>query len=177
MKEIVKKLFAMQLNYGGMADDIYHFLPVQEKEMLVEANGRFFLKDEERKKIRVVLTGGVFDILHIGHIITLTEAKKHGDVLVVAIAKDEHIRKKGREPVHAQEYRKMMVEALKPVDVAISGRDNPEELIAIVKPEVIVYGYDQKEFLKPAGIEVVKLSKKIDDSKFKTGKILVDLGL
>jgi hypothetical protein len=50
-------------------------------------------------------------------------------------------------------------------------------MLEIVKPDVIVYGYDQKEFLNPKGVEVVKLSKKIDDSKFKTGKIIDELGL
>ena len=66
--KIAKKIFLMQLNYGGIAEDMYHFLPENERQRLVEKEGRFFLKDEERKKLRVVLTGGVFDILHIGHI-------------------------------------------------------------------------------------------------------------
>lgn len=175
--KIAKKLFLMQLNYGGIAEDMYHFLPENERQRLVEREGRFFLKDEERKKLRVVLTGGVFDILHIGHILTLQEAKKHGDVLVVAVARDEMIKKKNREPVHDQEYRQIMVGAIKPVDIAISGFEDPHEMIEFIRPDVIVYGYDQKEFLKPEGVEIVKLSRKIDDKKFKTGKILESLGL
>src|SRR5271157_1081303 len=98
MKEISKKLFIMQIQYAGIPEDVYHFLPENEKSMLIEKKGRFYLNDEGRTRIRVVLTGGVFDILHIGHVFTLSEAKKHGDVLVVAVAKDEHIKKKGREP-------------------------------------------------------------------------------
>lgn len=176
MKEIVK-LFILQLTHNGIPEEIYHFLNENEREMLFESKGRFFLKEEERRKIKVALTGGVFDILHIGHIVTLNEAKKHGDVLVVVIATDNHIRKKGREPIHQQEYRKIMVESLKPVDVALCGFEKPEESIAKVEPDVIVYGYDQQEFIKPKGIEIVKLSKKIDDTKFKTGKILGDLGV
>jgi cytidyltransferase-like protein len=176
MKEAAK-LYVMQLQYGGIPEEVYHFLPEHEKMMLIEKSGRFFLRDQERRRIRVVLAGGVFDILHIGHIVTLAEAKKHGDVLVVAIARDDHIRKKGREPVHGLEYRKMMVEALKPVDLAIGGFDNPERMVELVGPDVIVYGYDQKETFKPKGVEIVKLAGKIDDSKFKTGKILEDLGL
>ncbi len=177
MKELARKLFVMELSYGGIPEDIYHFLPDNEKALLVESRGRFILKKEARAKIRVVLTGGVYDILHIGHLITLLEAKKHGDVLVVAMAKDDHIRKKGREPVHPMEYRKMMVEALKPVDIAISGFDDPKKMVKAVQPDVIVYGYDQKEFLKPSGVEIVKLEKRVDDSRFKSGKILQDLGL
>lgn len=177
MKETARKLYVMQLQYGGIAEDAYHFLPAAEQGMLVERKGRFFLRDVWRGKLRVVLTGGVFDVLHIGHVVTLTEAKGHGDVLVVAVAKDEHIRKKGRTPVHPQEYRRMLVEALKPVDVALCGFDRPEKLLAFVKPDVIVYGYDQKEFIRPKGVEIVKLDKRIDDTKFKTGRILELLGL
>ncbi len=177
MRETIKKLFVMQLRYGGIPEDIYHFLPKKERRMLVEKGGMFFLRSEERKKIKVVLTGGVFDVLHIGHIVTLDEAKKHGDVLVTAIAKDEHIKRKKREPVHPQEYRRMMVESLKPVDVAVSGFRNPKKMLEFVKPDVIVYGYDQKEHLKPKGVEIVKLLKGIDDKKFKTAKILDELGL
>jgi cytidyltransferase-like protein len=176
MKEIAK-LFVMQLQYGGIAEDIFHFLSGQEKKMLFEKDGRFYLKDEERKRIKVVLTGGVFDVLHIGHIVTLSEAKKHGDVLIVAIARNEHIRKKGREPVHDLEYRKIMVECLKPVDLAIEGFEKPEQMLELVKPDVIVYGYDQKDSVRPKGVEIVRLERKIDDSKFKTGRILERFGL
>ncbi|MCI0504194.1 adenylyltransferase/cytidyltransferase family protein [Candidatus Micrarchaeota archaeon] len=176
MKEAAR-LYLMQLQYGGIPEDIFHFLTGREKEMLIEREGRFFLKDAERKRIKVVLTGGVFDILHIGHIVTLSEARKHGDVLVVAIARNEHIRKKGREPIHDVEYRKIMVECLKPVDLAVEGFDKPERMLELVKPDVIVYGYDQKEAPAPKGVAVVKLEKKVDDGKFKTSRILEDLGL
>lgn len=177
MKELVKKLFLLQLTHNGIPDDIYHFLKEDERKLLSGSDGKFFLRDEERAKITVVLTGGVFDILHIGHIVTLNEAKKYGDVLVVILATDNHIRKKGREPIHQQEYRKIMVESLKPVDLALSGLEKPKDSVDRVKPDVIVYGYDQSEFIKPENVKIVKLSKKIDDSKFKTGKILGELGV
>ena len=75
MSETAKKLLVMELNYGGIAEEIYHFLPENEKKCLEERKGRFFLRDEERKKVKVVLTGGVYDILHIGHLFTLNEVK------------------------------------------------------------------------------------------------------
>ena len=177
MKDTAKRLLVLQLQWGGIPVEIYHFLGDTEKKMLVEKKGVFFLDEKHRKTLKVVLTGGVFDIIHIGHLVTLSEAKKRGDILVVAIAKDDAIRKKGREPVHIQEYRKIMVESLKPVDAALAGFENPKAMVDYVKPDVIVYGYDQKEFLAPAGIEIVKLDKSIDDKKFKTGKILSELGL
>lgn len=176
MRETAKKLLVMQLRYAGIPEDIYHFLPENERKLLIERKGLFFLRPEERKTLKVVLTGGVFDVLHIGHILTLNEAKKHGDILVVAVAMDGYIRKKEREPVHSLEYRKIMVESLKTVDVAISGFKQPKKMLEFVGPDVIIYGYDQKEFMKPKGVEVVKLSNKIDDTKFKTRRILDKLG-
>jgi cytidyltransferase-like protein len=177
MKETVKKLYLMELRYGGIPEDIYHFLPESERKLLVEEKGVFILKPEERKKIKVVLTGGVFDILHIGHIVTLEEARKLGDVLVVAVARDDMIRKKKREPIHSQDYRKIMVSALRSVDLALSGFEDAQKMFKYVSPDVIAYGYDQKDFIRPEGVQIVRLDKKIDDGKFKTGKILEVLGL
>ncbi len=177
MRQIIKKLFLIQLAQTGIPGEVHQELTEKEKALLIEKNNKFFLKDDERKKIKVALTGGVYDVLHIGHLLTLNEAKAHGDVLVVAVANDDHIRKKGREPIHQQEYRKMMVEALKPVDIAISGFEDPKKMLEVVKPDVIVYGYDQKPFLKPEGVEVVQLTNKMDETKFKSGKIIETLGL
>lgn len=174
---MISRLYIMQLKYAGIPNAVYDVLPEHERAMLINVDGKFFLKPEQRKKIKVVLTGGVFDVLHIGHIVTLNEAKKHGDVLIVAIAQDEHIRKKNREPIHPLEYRTIMVEALKPVDLAVSGFDDPKKMLDAVKPDAIVYGYDQKETIKTEGVTIIRLSKCIDDSKFKTGKILDELGI
>jgi len=177
MKEKIKGLYVLQLREGGIAEDVFHFLPEEEQAMLEEIKGRFFLKPEYRKRIRVVLTGGVFDILHIGHIFTLNEARKHGDVLVVAVAGDPHIEKKKRKPIHSQEYRAAMVEFLKPVDAALLGKAHPKALLEFVQPDVIVYGYDQEAFLKPEGVEVVKLSQQVAGEKFKTSRIIEELGV
>lgn len=137
----------------------------------------FSLSSSERAKIKVVMTGGVFDILHMGHLFTLTEAKKHGNFLVVVIARDEHISKKGRKPIHSQEYRAKMVEALKPVDAVVLGEEDPKKLVEQIKPNVIVYGYDQQEFLTPHGVKIVKLAEHMEPEKFKTNKIIKELGL
>jgi len=135
------------------------------------------MPDSERAKIKVVMTGGVFDILHMGHLFTLTEAKKYGNFLVVVVARDEHISKKGRNPIHSQEYRAKMVEALKPVDAVVLGEEDPGRLVELIKPEVIVYGYDQGEFLKPEGVKIVKLAEHIEPEKCKTKKIIKELGI
>ena len=94
---------------------------------------------------KIVLAGGVFDIIHPGHIQTLNAAKALGDVLVVVIATDKIAKKmKKRQPLHNQELRHELVSSLSMVDVAIVGNeDNIFETVKMVKPNVIALGYDQ----------------------------------
>lgn len=175
--ETLKKLCALEIMENGIPEKTFQMLSGGEKRLLEKKDGRYFLKIEERKKIRVGLTGGVFDILHMGHVFTLNEAKKHCDLLVAVVASDAHIGKKGRKLVHSQEYRGAMVEFLKPVDVAILGGKDYRETLARVKPDVIIYGYDQEPFLNPEGIEIVRLKKHIEPEKFKSSRIIKELGL
>lgn len=92
-----------------------------------------------------VLVGGCFDILHFGHVSFLKEARKKGDYLVVLLESDEHLRKhKGpNRPIHTQEQRKEMLEALGFVDEVISlpvmsGDQDYFDLVQKIKPDVIV---------------------------------------
>jgi len=101
------------------------------------------LKKSSTKKI--VLAGGVFDIIHPGHIHTLNAAKALGDVLIVAIATDKTAEKmKKRSPLHTQELRRELVSCLSMVDKAIVGHeDDIFQTVKEVKPNIIVLGYDQ----------------------------------
>jgi len=101
------------------------------------------LKKSTTKKI--VLAGGVFDIIHPGHIHTLNAAKALGGVLVVAIATDKTAEKmKKRSPLHNQELRRELVSYLSMVDKAIVGHeDDIFQTVKEVKPNIIVLGYDQ----------------------------------
>ena len=94
---------------------------------------------------KIVLAGGVFDIIHPGHIHTLNAAKALGDVLVVAIATDKTAQKmKKRPPLHNQELRCELVNSLSVVDVAVIGHEKDIfQTVKMVKPNVIVLGYDQ----------------------------------
>jgi len=94
---------------------------------------------------KIVLAGGVFDIIHPGHIHTLNAAKALGDILVVAIATDKTAQKmKKRPPLHNQELRRELVSCLSMVDKAIVGHeDDIFETVKAIKPDIIVLGYDQ----------------------------------
>ena len=94
---------------------------------------------------KIVLAGGVFDIIHPGHIHTLTAAKALGDVLVVAIATDKTAQKmKKMTPLHDQELRCELVSSLSMVDEAIVGHEEDIfETVKEVKPDIIALGYDQ----------------------------------
>ncbi len=118
-----------------------------------------------RDSLRIVLAGGVFDIIHPGHIHTLKAAKALGDILVVAIATDRTAQKmKKRIPLHNQELRRELVDSLSMVDLAIIGHENDIfETVKLVKPEIIALGYDQthKEKFMSDGCKRINLDTKI----------------
>lgn len=102
-------------------------------------------------KRKIVLASGVFDLLHIGHVRFLEEAKKLGGEnakLIVIIARDSTVEKtKGRKPIMSEDQRCALVESLKVVDEAILGHKQFEigEVIEEIKPDIIALGYDQVE--------------------------------
>jgi len=102
-----------------------------------------------KKKPTTVLASGVFDLIHYGHIFYLEEAKKAGGKnarLIVIVARDTSIEKRGKKPIVPEEQRRAIVEALKPVDEAILGYEpmNLEDVIMKIKPDIIAVGFDQK---------------------------------
>ena len=121
-----------------------------------------------------MLAGGVFDIIHPGHIHTLNAAKALADVLVVAIATDKTAQKmKKRPPLHNQELRRELVSYLSMVDVAIVGHEEDIfQTVKEVKPDIIVLGYDQihqEKFIDDGckrinlDIEIVRLQSPVPD--------------
>ncbi|MEM2095024.1 MAG: adenylyltransferase/cytidyltransferase family protein [Candidatus Caldarchaeum sp.] len=105
-------------------------------------------------RAKVVLTTGAFDILHLGHIKMLNDAKKLGgrrSKLVVLIASDKTVWKnKRRRPVFPASERRKMIKNLKPVDEAIVGYDplSFDKVMRRVKPDIVAFGYDQKKIKK-----------------------------
>ena len=90
------------------------------------------------------MASGVFDLIHIGHIYYLEEAKKLGDELIVVVACDETVQKKKHTPIMPASDRLKLVEALKPVDSAVLGHDDDMfRIVEQIKPDIIALGYDQ----------------------------------
>ncbi len=131
---------------------------------------------------KIVFTNGVFDILHKGHIASLSEAATYGDMLVVGINADASVKKlKGpTRPVNDENARALILASLLQTDaVVIFEEDTPLELIKLIKPNVLVKGGDYtideivgaKEVLAAGG--EVKIASIVDG--ISTSKIIDDL--
>jgi len=106
---------------------------------------RDILQGLKRSGKRIVFTNGCFDILHIGHIRCLVEAKKEGDILIVALNSDRSIRsiKGPSKPFTPEAERAEILSALACVDyVVIFDEPDPLELISSLKPNILVKGGD-----------------------------------
>lgn len=94
---------------------------------------------------RIVFTNGVFDLLHKGHIFSLSQAAKEGDVLVIGLNADASVKRlKGNSrPINDQDARALLLAALTMVDaVVIFEEDTPLQLINSILPDVLVKGGD-----------------------------------
>lgn len=94
---------------------------------------------------KIAFTNGCFDILHKGHIASLSDAAREGDILVVGVNSDASTKRlKGpHRPINNEHARTELLAALFMVDaVVIFEEDTPRELIAEVKPDVLVKGGD-----------------------------------
>ena len=130
--------------------------------------------------VRVMATG-VFDILHLGHLYFLREARKLGDELVVVVATDKTAEKMKHIPVTTQDMRVKLVAGLKPVDMAVLGyEDDRYRIVRELKPDIIALGFDQKHDeeqiksdLKKLGLDVkVVRLKPLDHDLNGTRKII-----
>ena len=134
------------------------------KKKLVNED-RITLTEMGRDSLRIVLAGGVFDIIHPGHIHTLNAAKLLGDVLVVVVATDNTaVKMKKRTPIHSQEQRQELVNSLEVVDLCLIGQENDIfKTVNHVKPQIIALGYDQihQERYITEGCKKIKLNAKV----------------
>ena len=123
----------------------------------------------QQDKRKVVLASGVFDLLHLGHVKFLEEARNAGGKdakLVVVVARDSTVEEtKHRKPVMPENQRRALVESLKVVDLAVLGLENFDvgNVIETIKPDVIALGYDQAEMAQRVKryVETHKLTVKV----------------
>ena len=175
LKRILAVMYVSQITGTSSEADIRKnsMLSVQEisdridelaRNQLVEAD-RKTLTDLGRDSLRVVLAGGVFDIIHPGHIHTLNAARALGDVLVVVVATDNTTAKmKKKMPLHSQEQRQEMVTSLSMVDLCLIGQeDDIFKTVDNVRPEIIALGYDQvhQEGFITKGCKRINLNAKV----------------
>lgn len=122
-----------------------------------------------------VITYGTFDLLHYGHINLLRRAKQYGDYLIVALSTDEFNKEKGKKSYFSYEKRKMLVEAIRYVDLVIPEKNWNQKITDIKEYHIdtFVIGDDWKgkfDYLKDEGINVVYLPRtpEISTSRIKS---------
>ena len=163
-RTIIKAAYLTQLSHGPFLEN--EFVGKSKADALIRLvnarlleekqtgrERRYSLTETGRNLISVVLAGGVYDVLHVGHLAALTEAKKLGDVLVVVVATDTTVETlKERKPLFPEEDRRALVEGLKPVDIAILGYEDVgfgfEQILSEVRPDIVAFGYDQEKLEK-----------------------------
>ena len=129
-----------------------------------------FLNKNKNKKI--VFTNGCFDILHLGHVEYLNEAKSLGDLLLVAINSDESVKKiKGPDrPINNESDRSQMLLNLKSVDcVQVFNNETPLEIIKLINPNILVKGGDWKIEQIVGHEHVLSLGGEVKSLMFKNG--------
>ncbi len=159
MKEtrLLGTVFALGLTGGATVDAVAERLQAEPAEVrralsglrsrgLVKQRGEGFdLTEKGRSALRVVFIGGGFEVIHSGHLYTINQARRLGDVLVVVVARDSTIRRrKGREPVSDQDERVSLLSSLRQVDAAVLGAEGDiYRSLEKVRPDVVALGYDQ----------------------------------
>jgi D-beta-D-heptose 7-phosphate kinase/D-beta-D-heptose 1-phosphate adenosyltransferase len=147
-------------------------------------------KREELKKIltahqkegkKVVFTNGCYDLIHVGHVRYLEEAKSYGDILVIAVNSDSSVKKlKGeKRPLIPEQDRAEIISALGCVDyVVIFDELDPHEIITYLKPDVLVKGGDWtvdtiigRDIVEASGGKVISLPY-IEGTSASTSKII-----
>lgn len=144
-------------------------------------------------KRKIVLASGNFDLLHLGHVRYLEEAKRAGGEnaeLIVIVARDSTVEKmKRRKPVMSEDQRRSLVEALKVVDEAILGYEelDIDKVLEKIRPDIIAVGHDQdvmekavrkavaEKGLKIQIVKVGKFGKKELNSSSKIKRKVVEL--
>lgn len=117
-------------------------------------------KPQRKRRNKRVLVFGTFDLFHPGHVSFLKQARRYGDELLVAVARDHVVRwLKGQPPVDAERIRAANVRQAGLAKRVLLARHNPArrfEFIRRLKPDIICLGYDQRVFADDLKNELVR---------------------
>lgn len=130
------------------------------------------LQQSRSRGEKLVMTNGCFDILHAGHITYLSEAKKYGDRLIVAVNTDDSVRElKGQmRPINSLDQRMAVLSALKYVDWVVPfSEKTPERLISEILPDVLIKGGDYQPHQIAGSKAVLAAGGQIKISPYQNG--------
>ena len=121
------------------------------------------IQEEKKRKKKIILCHGVFDIIHIGHLNHFEEAKKLGDILVVSVTSDKFVKKGPERPIFNLKTRMKFLKKISLVDYVIpSNYPTAKENIITVKPNIYFKGPDyksKKDFTKRLNLEIKAIKK------------------
>ena len=124
-------------------------------ELIRKENDAIRLTKEGRNKVIVVLLGGSFDVIHAGHIETLEQARKLGDVLVVSVTRDAIFQKsKNHKAFHSEELRCKLVSSIRFVDAVVLGSESDPFGSLSIEPDIVALGYDQQRMAEGISTEI-----------------------
>jgi FAD synthetase len=179
-----------KVNLGDSASADHRAFPLFSRASDVERSESV----KQANQGKTVLASGVFDLLHLGHVRFLEEAKKTGGPnakLTVVVARDKTVeKKKGKKPIVSENQRCALVGSLKVVDEAMLGYDSLDmgKVLEKIKPDIVALGYDshksglekavqeaiEKKGLKIRMVRVGKFSSDELDSSSKIKKKIVE---
>jgi cytidyltransferase-like protein len=169
---------------GASSSVRYALRDASARRLVTVRKGCAELTPAGRRRLKVVMVGGAFEVIHPGHVHALSEARGLGNALVVVVATDESVeRNKGRPPVTDQASRVALISSLRQVDLALPGnKGSIYDILIRIKPDIVAMGYDQRydgeEIVREAAKRGVTTSTARLGSPIpgvKTSKILLSL--
>ncbi len=177
MKELLKEIWLSQIKGKAELKGIIRKYGIDEvkdaetKGFIRVRGEKVELTEKGRKRIKVVLAGGVFDILHPGHVFFLSKAGELGDILVVVVARDSTVKNRKRIPIVPSKQRVELVKALKPVDLALIGRSNNIfDILEEIRPDIVALGPNQYHVEKEIEMEGDRRGMKLKAVRIKEFK-------
>jgi len=161
IRKYLRAIFFIKINFDRIGSDVSSTLTENTMKQIINIKSLSatpFLSLRKERQSKIVLVGGCFDIVHLGHLRFLEKAKKQGDILVILLESDENIKKiKGKNrPINNQSNRAEFLTKLKMVDyiIKLPMMKNDEEYLKLVKkikPKIIAVSEDDKNIVQKRG--------------------------